>query len=49
MVFAVVTASSPDDVGVSVDPNPETISEIPAASYSDRYEARSLAVNSCQF
>lgn len=36
IVFAVVTASYPDDVGVSVDPKAETTSEIPAALYSDR-------------
>lgn len=36
MLFAVVTASSPDEVGVSVDPKAETMSEMPAASYSDK-------------
>ena len=36
MVFAVVTALYPDEVGVSVDPKAETISEIPAPLYSDR-------------
>ena len=36
MVFAVVTALSPAEVGASVDPKAETINEIPAALYSDR-------------
>lgn len=32
--FAAFTGSTPEDVGVSVDPKAETINEIPAALYS---------------
>ena len=40
MLFAAVTALTPEDVGVSVDPNAETTSEIPASLYSRTYWER---------
>lgn len=45
IVFAVAIGSYPEEVGVSVDPKRDTMSEMPAASYSERIEERSEAVN----
>lgn len=44
MVLAVTTGSAPEDVGMSVDPNTETISLIPAAAYCDLIVALSASV-----
>ena len=45
MVLAVLLGSAPDEVGVSVEPNTDTINAIPASLYSALVVLRSSAVS----